>query len=531
MVRVLRWPLAVAGLCVLTAMASPGWAQTATERARISLQNADGSFSISGDLVGFEDGHYLIDVQNIGVLRIDSRAVECTGDGCPVLSPEFGISANPLVARTLLPALLRGYAASIEATYSEEAGDGADVRIIRLTDSEGTVRAAVTLAASDSATAFGALAQENADIAVTDHRMDDADAAALTATGLTDLRETEHELVLGADATVILTHPSNTIRNLSELEIARIYAGEIGNWAELGGPDLPITANALGAGSARRDRFAAAVLQPSGLAERDGIFEWAFEAEMIAAVAGDPGAIGYAGRSTALGRPVTMMPLRETCGLVSKPSAFAIKTGGYRFANPLYAYKRPGRIHPEAEALLDWALGEDAQPWIRDSGFIDRGLERMWLEDMGTTLIHTAAVEPDFNGGQYARMMQDLRFADRVSISFRFLEGSTTLDIESIRNLEVLADRIASGAFEGQDILLVGLTDSFGDRVRNTQLAARRSEVVRENLLASLDPEVAERVTLVPLSYGELLPMACNTDESGRERNRRVEVWLRRPGQ
>jgi phosphate transport system substrate-binding protein len=34
---------------------------------------------------------------------------------------------------------------------------------------------------------------------------------------------------------------------------------------------------------------------------------------------------------------------------------------------------------------------------------------------------------------------------------------------------------------------------------------------------------------LRPTSYGELLPLSCNEDEVGRERNRRVEVWLRLP--
>ena len=75
----------------------------------------------------------------------------------------------------------------------------------------------------------------------------------------------------------------------------------------------------------------------------------------------------------------------------------------------------------------------------------------------------------------------------------------------------------------------MGFADSIGDRGRNTQLAARRAQVVRENLVASLAPGIAERLQMLPLSFGELLPLSCNTDEVGRERNRRVEVWLRRP--
>ena len=38
---------------------------------------------------------------------------------------------------------------------------------------------------------------------------------------------------------------------------------------------------------------------------------------------------------------------------------------------------------------------------LKESNFVDRELERMRLEDMGMMLVHTAAVEPDFDGAQY----------------------------------------------------------------------------------------------------------------------------------
>ena len=46
---------------------------------------------------------------------------------------------------------------------------------------------------------------------------------------------------------------------------------------------------------------------------------------------------------------------------------------------------------------------------------------------------------------------------------------------------------------------------------------------------SDLPPEVAATAALTALSYGELLPLSCKEDEAGRERNRRVDVWLRMP--
>ena len=153
----------------------------------------------------------------------------------------------------------------------------------------------------------------------------------------------------------------------------------------------------------------------------------------------------------------------------------------------------------------------------------------MRLEDMGMMLIHTAAVEPDFDGNQYSSMMSELRNADRLSISFRFQTGSSILDVESVRNLRELAGRMENGEFTGLEVMLVGFADSIGDRFRNTQLAERRALAVRDILARELSPATEQQLRLTPLSYGELLPLSCNTSDVGRARNRRVEVWLRVP--
>ncbi len=206
-----------------------------------------------------------------------------------------------------------------------------------------------------------------------------------------------------------------------------------------------------------------------------------------------------------------------------------MKIEGYSLSRRLYAYKRPGVLHPEAKAFLDWALTDEAQQYIQQSNFVDRNPERMRLEDMGMMLIHTAAVEPDFSGEQYAQMMRELRQADRLSVSFRFQTGSSQLDVESVRSLGELGQRMATGEFDGQEVLLVGFADSVGDRIRNTRHAQSRAEAVRSILLRELPTSVVAKLNLKPLSYGELLPLSCNTNDVGRARNRRVEVWLRLP--
>ena len=125
--------------------------------------------------------------------------------------------------------------------------------------------------------------------------------------------------------------------------------------------------------------------------------------------------------------------------------------------------------------------------------------------------------------------MQQLRGADRLSTSLRFNIGSSELDAESVRNIEEIATRMTAGEFDGFEVLLVGFADSEGGRIRNTQIAQSRADAVQEILIDTLDNETLQRSVILPLSYGELLPLSCNDNEVGRARNRRVEVWLRLP--
>ncbi len=534
-----RW--IAAGLIAFAAPAT-AIAQTAAADDTVILTSTDGSVTVTGSYVGFENGAYIIDSGTLGLIRVEAGRVNCAGIACmkalataqaaeaaaPV-SPQFGIHGSRTVGTTLIPNLLRGYAESLGANYEiEETGDPA-VRTVRITEADGTLRAEIDLKTPGSGAAIPALIEGLAEIGLTDRPLNDGDIEKLTVAGLPDLRNTENEIVLGLDGIVMITHPDNPVRDLSAEEVARIYSGEITNWLELGGGDVPIAVQSYVVGQGDREVMLNGLVRPTGREEMENPTRWETYDELVDAVMADPAAIGYVGRWLARSNNVKLMTIREVCGLHSEPSDFRMKIEGYSLSRRLYAFKLPGDIHPEARAFLDWALTRDAQPYIKEVHFIDRELERMRLEDMGMALIHTAAVEPDFSGRQFTDMMRELRGADRLSVSFRFRSGSSTLDVESVRNVEELARRMEAGEFDGLEVLLVGFADAIGDRDRNTALAQARADEVARIIGGALTPATAARLNLTPVSFGELMPLSCNEDEVGRERNRRVEVWLRLP--
>jgi phosphate transport system substrate-binding protein len=525
-----RMTLACAFLCGMTALS--GSAAFAQQAAPVQLESTDGTMSITGNLLSFDGDVYVVEVDDLGTLRIKADSVECTGLVCPEVvnfGPEFGIYGSRTVGTTLIPNLLRGYADSVDATFEISATDEPAERVVRLTNADGSLRAEIDLQTRGSGSAFPALADGVAAIGVADRRMKDSDVAKIAAAGIPDLRDTDNETVLGVDGIVMITHPDNPVRNLSSIDIARIWSGEVTNWLELGGGDHPISVNSFSESSGDRAVMMDALVRPNNRDETAEVTRWSAYQDMVDAVIADRGGIGFVGRWLARTNDVNLLDIREECGLLSPPTDFRMKIEGYALSRRLYAYTTPGTIHPEAQAFLDWTRTSEAQSYIKESNFIDRELERMRLEDMGMMLVHTAAVEPDFDGAQYSNMMQELRGADRLSVSFRFNTGSSVLDVESIRNIEELAARMEAGEFDGLEVLLVGFADSIGDRVRNTALAQSRADAVREILSDTLNSSTSQRLGLVPLSYGELLPLSCNDGDVGRARNRRVEVWLRLP--
>ncbi|MCX7645753.1 MAG: phosphate ABC transporter substrate-binding/OmpA family protein [Rhodobacteraceae bacterium] len=472
-----------------------------------------------------------------GGLTVAAAEPRCQAAACPPPAApagpaaRFAIHGARTAGTTLVPELLRGYAESLGGSLEiAETGDPAR-RIVRIHGPDGALRAEIDLSTPGSAEGLAALAAGAADIAVTDRPMTEADRETLARAGLPDLRGTPAEALLATDALVVITNARNPVRDISAEELARIYAGEITNWRALGGGDVPIAVNSYAEGSDERALFLDRLVRPTGREEAGRVARWPGFQALVNAVMADPGGIGYVGRWLAAANPVTILPLREVCGLHSEPSDFRLRIGAYPLARGVFAYTRPGDLHPEARAFLDWALGEAAQPWVRRARFADRSLARMRLEDMGQALIHTAAVEPDFDGDQFSALARELRGADRLSLSFRFrASGSTRLDDASLRNAEELARLIEADAFSGFEVLLVGFADSVGPRDENTRLAQARANRVREIIARALGPAARARTPLVALSFGELLPLSCNEDESGRERNRRVEVWLRLPG-
>ena len=508
--------------------ATMAWAQSG-DRA-VTLKSFDGFTQLRGNLVEFDGATYTIETV-LGVIDVDALQVTCEGEACPediLFGAEFGVYGSNAIGEQLMPALIEGYADSLEASLVTELGQSTSARTLRIVNAEGREMAAIDLQTSGSSSAYDGLGAKAAEIGMSSRRASDADIAKLAQGGIGEIRDTENEHILALDGLIVVTHPSNPISAISLEELALIFSGSVTNWSQIGGQDAPINLHALEDASGTYQTFDALVLAPYDLALARGAKRYRSNIRLSDAVATDRNGIGVTGM--AFQRAANALPIRQECGILSYPTTFAMKTEEYPLARRLYLYTPQGKMSAHAKRIVDFAMSDAAQPLIAEAGFIDQNVESATLNQDGARLIHALVGEEELQIGLLQSMLRELREAERLSITFRFTPGSSQLTPKSQIDARRLARDMANGRYAGKELLLVGFTDAVGQFSLNQGLSVRRANVVLDQLRAAVAPGALNSQPITVQGYGELMPVGCNTTFEGRTVNRRVEVWLRNAG-
>ena len=490
----------------------------------VTLRSNDGATQVTGELMGYDGSTYTVKT-GVGTITLEAAEVSCSGEGCPVevaRGERFAIAGSNLMGEALMPPLVEGYADTLEARVVREVGAAPNREVLRIIDAEERQLAAIELSAEGTASAFEAMAAGEAAIGLASRRMTGAEA------GLEALAGTRNEHILALDGLILIVHPENPVRAITLDQAAALFAGRIENWAQLGGPDAPVSLYVPAADSGTLETFEALVMRPRGLSVAADAERVQDNADLSDLVSIDPGGLGVTG--FAFARAAETLSIRQPCGLVAHPTPFAIKAEEYPLTRRLYAYTAGEAMPSHAEALLAFALSDSAQPIVADAGFVDRGIESQRIDEQGGRLVHSLTSPEEFSLPIFREMLEELKEARRLSVTFRFAGGSTDLEARSQAEAERLARDLARGAHAGEEVLLVGFADSVGEFEVNRGLAARRAEAALAAMTAAVPEAALADVPILVRSYGELTPVGCNETPDGRELNRRVEVWVRDAG-
>ncbi len=505
---------------------------TAAHAEPITLKAPNGSLNLVGDLTGFVDGVYTIET-NLGPFRVRSNLVTCEGTDCPVTTVadvDFRIAGSDTVGAELMPLLVKGYVETIGAAVRKT--DGAEDRQFELAalaeDGRGDTVFRAMLEERGSSTGFRALIKGEADIAMSSRAVRANEVEEALSAGLGDLQNFTQEHSIGVDGLLVVVNHENPVEALAEAQVAALLSGQITNWADVGGPNQPVTVYTRDADSGTYGTIEDHFLAPRGMLLSPNAQVMPGNQAIADAVLADPGAIGYV--AFANQQDTKPLSLISECGVVSTPDAFSAKTGEYPLQRNLYLYTADGEIPGHARGLVRFATSPEADPYVRKSGFLDFSVSHRSLDPL--TDIVREQIEQTVSPSEQnlmREMLLDMIAHERLSTTFRFRTGSSELDNASQRDLRRLQTYL-NDLPDGAEIVFAGFTDSDGSFGANRTLAEQRAAEVRNALIDLAGDSVLANKNVLLKGYGELSPVGCNDDIPGQRLNRRVEIWVRSTG-
>ncbi|MGO5014561.1 phosphate ABC transporter substrate-binding protein [Niallia sp. Sow4_A1] len=182
-----------------------------------------------------------------------------------------------------------------------------------------------------------------------------------------DLKEDEmqklKEVVIAYDGIVVVTHPSNKVKDLTLEQVKQIFTGEVTNWSQLGGDDMEIVVVSREDGSGSRDAFQEIVGYSSGELIRNSIIA-SGNGNIKTTVANNKHAVGF----------ISFEYIDDTISTIDidgvEATAENVLAKKYSLSRPfLFVYKE-GDLTANGQKFIDYILSDEGQKIAAEAGVI-----------------------------------------------------------------------------------------------------------------------------------------------------------------
>jgi phosphate transport system substrate-binding protein len=168
------------------------------------------------------------------------------------------------------------------------------------------------------------------------------------------------QTIVARDGIAVIVHAANPVSGVSLAQLRAIYAGQITNWRDVGGPDLRVTVITREDGSGTRDAFEQFIMDEAHTITTSALVT-AYSGGLRKMVSQDPGAIGY----------VTFSQLNPQVRPLAidgvQPTEPSIADGRYRLQRP-FVFLTRGEPTGAARAFIDFVLSGPGQQLARQAG-------------------------------------------------------------------------------------------------------------------------------------------------------------------
>ncbi len=355
-----------------------------------------------------------------------------------------------------------------------------------------------------SAIAFAGLSSGKCQIGMPSRRMEPVDAAHWQPTGNIASSGSEH--VIGLDGIAVIVNAANPLTALTIGQLKEIFTGHIASWDAVGGKPGRIRVFVRDANSRTFEGFAALVLDGAPLLISARSF--ADSTQLSAAVAAEPDAIGFVG----LPDVARTKALRiASGGSAIAPSALSVGRESYPLTRRVYLYTT-AKPSPLVAKFVAYVQSDAGQSLVNEDGFVGTVSSRASSRSSSRML-------PAGAPQRYRAIVDSL---DQASFDFYFNTASDVLDNKALVDIGRLVNIMSAPADRSKKVVLVGYADSTGNPQANQRLSESRATAAAKELEAQ---GISVQDTL---GFGQQLPIRNNDTEAGREKNRRVEIFLTR---
>ncbi len=425
--------------------------------------------------------------------------------GAADTAPMLRLAGSNTIGSTLAPALAEAFLKNLGARDIHiVAGANAEEESVQanlpglLPGTSSPVK--IQIAAHGSSTAFEELMNASCDIGMSSRKIKPKEISRLSS--LADWSSPASEHLLGLDGIAVIVNSSNPVQMLTKDQLAGIFSGAVVDWSEVSSQHGPIQVYAPDNKSGTYDAFKTIILASKSL---DGDAKRMESNRAVSdQVARDQNGIGFVGLPFVMNAKA--IAVGERGATPFQPNRLTVGTEDYLLSRRLYFYTPANPQNKYVRKFVDFALSKAGQEVVGDAGFVAQNVtsEREMI----------APNAPP----EYRRLTQS---AQRLSLDFRFMPGLTKLDSKAHADLDRVVSFLADSGYTGNDVLLLGFADNTGNRDTNVTISQSRAKLVAaEFAQRGLKPATVK-------GFGSDLPVASNENDMGRERNRRVEIWLK----
>jgi len=508
----------------------------------VDLRSPDDFISVSGEIVGF-NGVMLRVQTTVGTISVPASEVICFGEGCNtiVASNDFGLTADAFQDIVTVSATTEDVPQPRSDTLTVAFGNpqyGALYSTLANAFAVTSSETIVTLGANRSVSLVNDATAETATVSVTDDvaaadivlesvSLNGTDAQAFSdPSGWAEANVLPYQMI-GMNAYTVMVAPNAAIDSISLSDLARIFAGEITNWSQIGGADINILPLKLPTETVVGQEIDRLVMQPAGKTSADFVLTMADQGGIVTSINQFPGSVSIV--SAARANPDLAVAVSGACGTAVSPTDFNVTSGDYPLVTAIVASYNTTPETGLATELFDFASAEIAQGLISAEGFVSHAsVQQPAAEKNGRLSGLLGAALDDAQRAAAAQKFQILFDADRLSPT---LIGGAVSGPEGAWNRAMMLDVIdamADPANEGREVIFVGQGQSTAGSQAAISASAIAAATMRDMFAQQARDVIASNnLTLSSYGFGNVSPATCIDGQVANPDFTRIEVWIR----